>query len=87
MALKRKTLNAWAQVLYVTAELVRQAAILLQPVIPAGSSQLLDLLEIDPDKRYFSALGIEYRLAPGISLPPHKVCSRALPIPENSADF
>ena len=56
-------------VLYVTAELVRQAAILLQPVIPAGAGRLLDLLEVDAAKRDFSALGPNNRLQGGTPLP------------------
>ena len=73
-ALKKENPERMGTVLYVTAELVRQAAILLQPVIPAGASQLLDLLEIDADKRDFAALGSDYRLAPGISLLPSTGC-------------
>ena len=38
-ALKKENPERMGTVLYVTAELVRQAAILLQPVIPAGASQ------------------------------------------------
>ena len=33
-----------ATVLYVTAEVVRQVAILVQPVMPASAAKLLDLL-------------------------------------------
>ena len=68
-ALKKENPARMGTVLYVTAELVRQAAILLQPVIPAGASQLLDLLQIDADKRDFASLGADNRLQPGISLP------------------
>ena len=85
-ALKKENPERMGTVLYVTAELVRQAAILLQPVIPTGSSQLLDLLEIDPDKRDFAALGSEYRLAPGISLPPPQGVFPRLSITEHGAD-
>ena len=53
-------------VLYVTAELVRQAAILLQPVIPAGAAQLLDLLDIAQEHRDFASLGADYRLTPAL---------------------
>ena len=45
-------------VLYVTAEVVRQIAILAQPVVPVGAGQLLDLLSVPEDARDFSALGV-----------------------------
>ena len=85
-ALKKENPERMGTVLYVTAELVRQAAILLQPVIPAGASQLLDLLEIDADKRDFAALGSDYRLAPGISLPAPQGVFPRLAIMEETAD-
>jgi len=46
-----------ATVLYVTAEIVRQVAILAQPVMPESAAKLLDLLEIPQDARDFAALG------------------------------
>ncbi len=57
-------------VLYVTAEVVRQIAILTQPVMPDASKKLLDSLGI-PDEaqaRNFAALGT--RIEPGTALPP-----------------
>jgi methionyl-tRNA synthetase len=58
-------------VLYVTAEVVRQIAILTQPVMPAASSKLLDSLGIPlGEERMFSALGGKTRIAPGTQLPP-----------------
>ncbi len=63
-------------VLYVTIETLRIAAILLQPVMPAAMSKLLDLLAVPADKRDFAALegagpGLAgaNRLAPGAALP------------------
>jgi methionyl-tRNA synthetase len=57
-------------VLYVTAEVVRQIAILTQPVMPAASEKLLDSLGIPRgEARLFSALGGEKRIAPGTMLP------------------
>ena len=44
-------------VLYVTAEVLRQVAILVQPVMPASAAKLLDLLAVAPDERSFAALG------------------------------
>ncbi|MEM7570654.1 MAG: methionine--tRNA ligase, partial [Pseudomonadota bacterium] len=54
-----------ATVLYVTAEALRQFAILAQPFIPEGAGRLLDALAIDADARSFSALGDTNRLAGG----------------------
>jgi methionyl-tRNA synthetase len=57
-------------VLYVTAEVIRQIAILTQPVMPAASAKLLDSLGIaDGDARTFAALGGETRIPPGTTLP------------------
>jgi len=56
-------------VLYVTAEVVRQIAILAQPVMPDSSAKLLDSLGIPPDARDFAALGDATRIKPGTRLP------------------
>jgi methionyl-tRNA synthetase len=58
-----------ATVLYVTAEVVRQVAILAQPVMPAASAKLLDILGISDkiEARKFAALAT--RIKPGIALP------------------
>jgi len=57
-------------VLYVTAEVVRQIAILTQPVMPAASEKLLDSLGIPHgEARMFAALGGKTRIAPGTTLP------------------
>jgi methionyl-tRNA synthetase len=56
-------------VLYVTAEVVRQIAILAQPAMPQASGKLLDILGIpdDLDSRNFTALS--QRIKPGVVLP------------------
>ncbi|WP_315774776.1 MULTISPECIES: methionine--tRNA ligase [unclassified Bradyrhizobium] len=56
-------------VLYVTAEVIRQVAILTQPVMPAASAKLLDSLGIPEDERNFAQLGGEVRIAAGTQLP------------------
>lgn len=56
-------------VLYVTAEVVRQIAILAQPAMPAASSKLLDSLGIPEGERSFAMLGGAKRIAPGSTLP------------------
>jgi methionyl-tRNA synthetase len=56
-------------VLYVTAEVVRQVAILAQPATPAGAGKLLDMLAQGAEARGFAALGEAGRLRPGTALP------------------
>lgn len=56
-------------VLHVTAEVLRQVAILVQPVIPSSAAKLLDLLGVAPDARQFANLGPDHRLAAGSALP------------------
>jgi len=56
-------------VLYVTAEVTRQIAILAQPFMPASCGKLLDLLGIPASERAFSALGGKHRIAAGTKLP------------------
>jgi methionyl-tRNA synthetase len=56
-------------VLYVTAEVVRQIAILTQPAMPVASGKLLDSLGIPADARNFADLGGATRIAPGTMLP------------------
>ena len=58
-----------ATVLYVTAELVRQIAILSQPVMPGSAAKLLDLLAVPEEKRLFASLGPAGRLEGGTPLP------------------
>jgi methionyl-tRNA synthetase len=55
-------------VLYVTAEVVRQIAILAQPAMPNASARLLDSLAIPAGERDFAALGAT-RIRPGVVLP------------------
>ena len=54
-------------VLYVTAEVVRQIAILAQPAMPEGAAKLLGILGIPEDARDFAALAT--RIKPGTVLP------------------
>ncbi len=53
--------------LYVTSEVVRIAALLIQPVMPDSAGKLLDLLGQSPEHRSFAAVGT--RLEPGTTLP------------------
>ncbi|MBS9535521.1 methionine--tRNA ligase [Mycobacterium sp. M1] len=54
-------------VLYTTLEVVRIAALLVQPVMPESAGKLLDLLGQDPADRTFAAIG--ERIKPGGTLP------------------
>jgi methionyl-tRNA synthetase len=57
-------------VLYVTAEVVRQVAILAQPAMPDACAKLLDSLAIPTEARSFAALGVAGRIEAGVTLPP-----------------
>jgi methionyl-tRNA synthetase len=57
-------------ILYVTAEVVRQVAILAAPVMPGSAARLLDSLGQQAGRRSFAALGEAGRLEPGTELPP-----------------
>ncbi|WP_064685880.1 methionine--tRNA ligase [Rhizobium bangladeshense] len=67
-ALKKTDPARMGTVLYVTAEVVRQIAILLQPFMPDSSGKLLDLVAAPADKRDFAALGEAGRLIAGTAL-------------------
>jgi methionyl-tRNA synthetase len=54
-------------VLYVTAEVLRQIAILAQPAIPTSAAKLLDILGVAEGQRNFAALAT--RIVPGTPLP------------------
>lgn len=56
-------------ILYVTAEIVRQMAILAQPAMPGSAGKLLDLLAQPEEARSFASLGEKGRLKPGTLLP------------------
>ncbi len=56
-------------ILYVTAEVLRQIAILALPFMPDAAGKLLDLLAVPADERLFSFLGGEQRIAAGAKLP------------------
>jgi methionyl-tRNA synthetase len=57
-------------ILYVTGEVTRQIAILVQPVMPESAAKLFDQLGVPADARDFGSLGAKGRLKPGTELPP-----------------
>lgn len=68
--IKRKSDPARMEtILYVTAEVLRNLALMSQPVIPAASEKLLDLLGIAKDAREFTHVGAKHRLVSGADLP------------------
>ncbi|MEE9589182.1 MAG: methionine--tRNA ligase, partial [Hyphomicrobiaceae bacterium] len=67
-ALKKTDPERMATVLYVTAEVLRQTAIMAQPATPQGADRLLDLLAVPEDARQFAMLGEAGRLAAGAAL-------------------
>ena len=66
-------------VLYVTMETLRIVAILLQPVMPAAMSRLLDLLAVSPERRQFA--DIDQEETPGDLDSPKRLQPGALPAP------
>lgn len=68
-ALKKTDPERMGTVLYVTAEVVRQVAILAQPAMPHSCSVMLDQLAVPADAREFAHLGKAGRLAAGTQLP------------------
>lgn len=67
-ALKKSDPERMGTVLYVTAEIVRQIAILAQPVMPEACGRLLDQLSVDAKARDFASLGESGRIKPGLPL-------------------
>ena len=67
-ALKKTDPARMGTVLYVTAELIRQIAIMTQAFMPDSSGKMLDLLKIPDDKRDFASLDGTSRLTPGTAL-------------------
>ncbi|ALK09412.1 methionine--tRNA ligase [Blastochloris viridis] len=68
-ALKKTDPARMATVLYVTAEVIRQVAIMAQPFVPRGAAKLLDLVGVAADARGFDRLGPAGRLQAGGVLP------------------
>ncbi len=55
-------------ILWVTAEVLRQVAILAQPVMPGSMAKLLDLLAVPAEGRVFDRLGAQGRMVGGTAL-------------------
>ncbi len=68
-ALKKTDPERMGTVLYVTAEVIRQIAILAQPVTPTAAAKLLDNLGVAEEDRVFAKLGEAGRLTAGGAIP------------------
>lgn len=68
-ALRKSDPARMGTVLYVTAEILRQVGILIQPYMPTAATALLDLLAIPAGERSFASLGRGGRLKSGTDLP------------------
>jgi methionyl-tRNA synthetase len=69
-ALRKTDPERFGTVMNVTADVLRQVAILTQPVMPSSSAKLLDILAVPEDARSFASLGEAGRIAGGTHLPP-----------------
>ena len=68
-ALSKTDPTRMGTVLYVTAEVIRQIAIIVQPFMPTACAKLLNLLGVPANERDFSALDGKHRIAAGTRLP------------------
>lgn len=68
-ALRKEDPPRMGTVLYVTAEVLRQVGILIQPFIPHSAERLLEFLAIPSEARGTAFLGEKGRLVPGRDLP------------------
>lgn len=84
--LKKSDPERMGTVLYVTAEVVREIAILAQAIMPNSSTKILDQLAVPEDARDFAHLGEDGRLKPGSTLPkPEGVFPRYVEPEESSS--
>jgi len=67
-ALRKTDPARMGTVLYVTAEVLRQIAVLAQPFMPDSAVRLLDQLGVAENARNFASLGEEARIRPGTRL-------------------
>jgi methionyl-tRNA synthetase len=68
-ALKKTNPERFGTVLWVTAEVLRQVAILTQPVMPEACTKLLDILGVPEGERSFAQIGGKARIKGGTTLP------------------
>ena len=68
-ALKKTDPEKMNQVLYATAEGIRQAAILAQPIMPDAMDKMLDQLAVAESERTFAHISSDFALKSGTILP------------------
>ncbi len=68
-ALRKTDPERMGTVLWVTAEVIRQVAILIQPVMPESAGKMLDLIAVPVEERSFDRLGREGRMPAGRIIP------------------
>nr|WP_078706722.1 methionine--tRNA ligase [Consotaella salsifontis] len=68
-ALRKTDPARMGTVLYVTAEILRRVAIMLQPFVPEGAARLLAVLAVPEGERSFTQLTPDMALVPGRALP------------------
>ena len=73
-------------ILYVTAEVLRQVAILAQPFVPSSAAKLLDFLAVAPGARDFATLTPGSRIKAGVTLPPPAAVFPRYVEPETAED-
>ena len=85
-ALRKTDAARMGTVLYVTAEVLRRVALLVQPFMPQSAGKLLDALAIPAAQRQFAHFGKAFALAAGEALPaPEPVFPRYAEKTENGA--
>lgn len=67
--LRKTDMERFSTVVYVTLEVVRRIAVLLQPFIPQSASKILDLLAVSENHRQFAFAGTTGALVGGVELP------------------
>lgn len=67
--LRKTSPERFGSVLWTTAEVIRQVAVLAQPFIPDSAAKLLDLLAVPVEARSFASMGEAGRLVAGAALP------------------
>ncbi|GLK84126.1 methionine--tRNA ligase [Ancylobacter defluvii] len=67
--LRKSAPDRFGTVLWTTAEVIRQVAVLAQAFVPDSAGKLLDLLAVPADRRDFTTLGEGGRLVAGTLLP------------------
>jgi len=64
-ALKKTDPARMQEVLAVLCEVIRQVAVLIQPVMPESAAKMLDQLGVGPEQRLFDSIGGKARLGHG----------------------